>query len=71
MKAPSTMASAPPAAAPKPATVSLSMLVQASSFVSIRPEERASMVTGADTPQAPVIRAQIARAARSLAMVRK
>ena len=71
VKAPSTTASAPPTAAPKPAEVRRSMLVQGSRRVSMRREARASIRAGVSRPQAPTSRAQTRRAARSLAMVRK
>ncbi len=71
VKAPRTTASAPPAAAPNPASVSRSMLVQTSRAASMRADERASITAGVLAPQASLIRAQTMRAARTLAIVRK
>ena len=71
VKQPMTRASAPPTAPAKAAPVRRSMLVQESSVVSIRREDRASMRAGMGAPLADVSRAQMARAARSLAMETK
>ena len=71
VKAPSTMASAPPTAPAKAAAVRRTRLVQGSARVSMRPDERASIRAGTFAPQARVIWAQTIRAARSLAMAPK
>jgi hypothetical protein len=67
-----TMASAPPAAAPKPAAVSRSIFTQGSSLVSMRREDRASIrVRVGGSVKAPASLDQTIRAARSLAMTAK